>query len=36
MAAIWRGEPYRRVRRLHATARQDEISLCRNCTKAFL
>ncbi|MFZ5829501.1 MAG: radical SAM/SPASM domain-containing protein [Planctomycetota bacterium] len=36
LAAIWRGEPYRRVRRLHATARQDEISLCRNCTKAFL
>ncbi len=31
---IFRGEAYRRIRRLHRGAQQDEIDLCRNCSKA--
>ena len=33
---IWNNTTYRRIRRLHREARQDEVLLCRNCTKAFL
>jgi MoaA/NifB/PqqE/SkfB family radical SAM enzyme len=33
---IWNGEPYREVRRAHREARQHDIPLCANCTKAFL
>lgn len=36
LAAIWQGEAYRRVRRLHRLGRQDEIDLCRGCSKAFV
>jgi len=32
---VWAAGPYRRVRTLHREARQTEIPLCRNCTKAF-
>lgn len=34
--SIFNSEAYNRLRILHRTARQDEISLCRNCSKAFL
>ena len=33
---LWNSAPYRHVRALHRQARQSELSLCRNCTKAFL
>ena len=33
---VWNGPSYREVRRTHRTARQSEIPLCANCTKAFL
>ena len=33
---IWQGEAYAAVRRLHARARQGEIGLCVNCSKAFV
>ncbi len=34
--SIFNSPGYSRLRILHRTARQDEISLCRNCSKAFL
>ena len=33
---VWNGQLYREIRRHHRTARQNEISLCANCTKSFL
>lgn len=33
---IWRGEAYARLRRLHQLGRQDEIDLCRDCSKSFI
>jgi sulfatase maturation enzyme AslB (radical SAM superfamily) len=33
---VWNGDPYRNIRRAHQEARQSEIPLCSNCTKAFL
>ena len=33
---VWDGPLYREVRRLHRQARQSQIPLCANCTKAFL
>ena len=33
---VWHSAAYREVRRQHAEARQDEIPLCRNCSKAFV
>lgn len=33
---VWHSEAYREVRRQHIEARQDEIALCRNCSKAFV
>ncbi len=33
---IWNGDAYRRIRLQHRQARQDEIELCRHCTKAFV
>jgi radical SAM protein with 4Fe4S-binding SPASM domain len=33
---IWNGHAYQNVRRAHRRARQSEIALCANCTKAFL
>jgi MoaA/NifB/PqqE/SkfB family radical SAM enzyme len=35
IADVWNGPRYREVRLAHRAARQDEISLCANCTKAF-
>jgi sulfatase maturation enzyme AslB (radical SAM superfamily) len=35
LAEIWNGPAYRAVRRLHRTARQEEIELCRCCEKSF-
>ncbi|MBN2472989.1 MAG: SPASM domain-containing protein [Pirellulales bacterium] len=32
---VWTGAAYRQVRARHKEARQDEISLCRHCTKSF-
>jgi hypothetical protein len=36
IADLWNGRLYRDVRRAHREARQGEIPLCANCTKAFL
>lgn len=33
---IWRGSHYKMIRNLHKNARQNEISICNNCTKSFL
>ena len=33
---VWRDAPYRSIRQKHLRGRQDEITLCRGCTKAFL
>jgi hypothetical protein len=33
---VWNGALYREIRRQHREARQREIPLCSNCTKAFL
>jgi sulfatase maturation enzyme AslB (radical SAM superfamily) len=33
---VWNGRPYREIRRAHREARQSQIPLCANCTKAFL
>jgi sulfatase maturation enzyme AslB (radical SAM superfamily) len=33
---VWNGPRYREIRRAHCTARQGDIPLCANCTKAFL
>ncbi len=33
---IFRGPEYRRIRRLHASARQREIPLCATCSKSFV
>ncbi len=33
---VWRSEAYRAVRAKHKHAKQAALSLCRNCTKAFL
>ena len=33
---VWNGPLYREIRRLHRQARQSQIPLCANCTKAFL
>jgi sulfatase maturation enzyme AslB (radical SAM superfamily) len=33
---VWNGDLYRAIRRRHREARQAEIPLCANCTKAFL
>jgi len=33
---VWSGPLYQKVRNAHRTARQNEIPLCANCTKAFL
>lgn len=32
LADVWNGEPMRSLRRMHRAGRQNEISLCRNCT----
>jgi MoaA/NifB/PqqE/SkfB family radical SAM enzyme len=32
---IWHDESYRKIRELHKTARQDQIIICKNCTKSF-
>ena len=33
---VWNGPLYREIRGLHRQARQSQIPLCANCTKAFL
>ncbi|HEY2881357.1 MAG TPA: radical SAM/SPASM domain-containing protein [Pirellulales bacterium] len=35
IATIWNNQRYRELRRLHRDSRQDEISLCKNCSKCF-
>ena len=32
---IWHNESYRKIRKLHKTAQQDRIIICKNCTKSF-
>ncbi len=32
---IWNNHRYRQLRRLHRDSRQDQISLCKNCSKCF-
>lgn len=32
---IWHDESYKKIRELHRTARQDQIIICKNCTKSF-
>ncbi len=32
---IWNNESYRKIRLLHKTAQQDQITICKNCTKSF-
>jgi radical SAM protein with 4Fe4S-binding SPASM domain len=32
---IWHNEHYKKIRLLHKTAQQDQIAICRNCTKSF-
>ena len=32
---IWNNERYRQLRRLHRDSRQDQIPLCKNCSKCF-
>ena len=36
IADVWQDQPYRNVRQAHREARQSQIPLCANCTKAFL
>jgi hypothetical protein len=36
LRAIWQGAAYAQVRRWHAEARQDDLPLCRGCSKAFV
>ncbi len=36
IAEVWAGAAYRQARLRHREARQNEISLCRHCTKSFL
>ncbi|MBI2480794.1 MAG: SPASM domain-containing protein, partial [Planctomycetia bacterium] len=33
---IWNNDRYRQLRQLHMQSRQDEMSLCKGCSKAFL
>jgi len=32
---IWHNESYRKIRELHKTAQQDQIIICKNCTKSY-
>lgn len=32
---IWKNESYKKIRSLHKNARQDQIIICKNCTKSF-
>lgn len=32
---IWKNESYKKIRFLHKTAQQDQITLCKTCTKSF-
>ncbi len=32
---IWHNETYKRIRLLHKTAQQDQITICKTCTKSF-
>ena len=32
---IWNNESYRKIRLLHKTAQQEQIAICKNCTKSF-
>ena len=32
---IWNNKSYKKIRLLHETAQQDEITICKNCTKSF-
>ena len=34
IASVWNNADYRRVRKCHQNARQDEIALCKDCSKA--
>jgi pyruvate-formate lyase-activating enzyme len=36
LAAVWHSAAYAEVRRRHAAARQDELPLCRGCSKALV
>jgi radical SAM protein with 4Fe4S-binding SPASM domain len=35
ISEIWKNESYREIRFLHKRARQDQIVICKNCTKSF-
>ena len=35
ISEIWKNESYRKIRLLHKTAQQDQIIICKNCTKSF-
>ncbi len=35
IAEIWGNEKYRNYRRMHRDSRQQEISVCSNCSKCF-
>lgn len=35
IAEVWRNQRYESIRRLHSLSRQDEIPVCRECTKSF-
>ena len=35
ISEIWKNESYRKIRLLHKRARQDQIVICKNCTKSF-
>lgn len=35
IADVWRNQRYETVRRQHSLSRQDEITVCRECTKSF-
>ncbi|MDA7979611.1 MAG: radical SAM protein [Pirellulales bacterium] len=35
MEEIWKNDRYKELRKLHRDSRQDEISLCKDCTKCF-
>jgi hypothetical protein len=32
---IWKNESYKKIRLLHKTAQQDQIVICKSCTKSF-
>jgi radical SAM protein with 4Fe4S-binding SPASM domain len=35
IADVWNSADYRKVRKCHRNARQDEIALCKDCSKSY-